>query len=91
MVSLCQCAGRTTHIVFSFHSTEPDVLVDLQQAHWSPLLEWARATFDVEIKTASDSFVLEAHPKETLQKLDELLSTFDEWQMAGKLLYSWTA
>ncbi|KAF7796754.1 hypothetical protein EIP86_007937 [Pleurotus ostreatoroseus] len=66
----------------SFHSSEPVSLVELQKIHWDPLLDWARQSFGVEINI-TDSFLPKPHPKETMKKFDELLSTFDPWQMAA--------
>ncbi|KAI0086620.1 ATP12-domain-containing protein [Irpex rosettiformis] len=66
-----------------FHSSDPESLVSLQQTHWVPVLEWASSTFNVEISTATDSFVIPPHPEATIKKFDQVLSTFDPWQMAA--------
>ena len=57
----------------------------MQDQHWRPILDWAQSTFDIEVST-TDSFLLDPHPVETYEKLDELLSGFDNWEMAGKLV-----
>ncbi|KAI0811144.1 hypothetical protein BC629DRAFT_1280920 [Irpex lacteus] len=66
-----------------FHSSEPESLVSLQKTHWLPLLDWANATFRVEISTATDSFLIPPHPESTIKKFDEVLSKFDPWEMAA--------
>ena len=70
-------------VLVSFHSTEPEQLVNLQKEHWEPLLAWARSTFGAEIQIALDSFLLPPHPEGTIDKFDAVLSKFDPWQMAG--------
>ena len=72
-----------SNLVKSFHSSEPDSLVSLQQTHWLPILDWATSTFNVDISTAKDSFVIPPHPESTIKKFDEVLATFDPWEMAG--------
>jgi len=66
----------------SFYQDDPPPLVALQAKHWDPLLHWARTTFDVEIHT-SNSLLLHTQPEKTKHKFDEVLSTFDHWEMAG--------
>lgn len=61
----------------------------LQEKHWVPLLNWAEATFGVEIQKF-DSILFNSQPEATKRKFDELLATFDAWEMAGrqKLFFS---
>ncbi|KAI0691191.1 ATP12-domain-containing protein [Cytidiella melzeri] len=66
-----------------FHSSEPEALVALQQKHWMPILEWAQSTFNIELSTATDSFLVSNHPLDTLKKLDEVLTQFNAWEMAA--------
>lgn len=72
-------------IFISFFQNEPPQLVTLQDKHWVPLLNWARATFDVEIQTF-DSILFNSQPEVTKRKFDELLAKFDAWEMAGRLI-----
>ncbi|KAJ7083831.1 ATP12-domain-containing protein [Mycena crocata] len=65
-----------------FHQDYPPQLVDLQAQHWDPLLSWARSTFGVELHTF-DSILFNSQPEETKAKLDQILSTFDHWEMAA--------
>ncbi|OCH90299.1 ATP12-domain-containing protein [Obba rivulosa] len=65
-----------------YHQNEPEALVALQEAHWKPLLTWARSEFGIDINT-SDSLLLSSQPLETLQKLDQVMAEFDQWEMAA--------
>ncbi|OBZ75918.1 ATP synthase mitochondrial F1 complex assembly factor 2 [Grifola frondosa] len=65
-----------------YHADEPAALVSLQEKHWKPLLDWSRSTFDIEINV-SDSFLFSSQPPDTLRKLDEVMSKFDQWEMAA--------
>ncbi|KAJ7172625.1 ATP12-domain-containing protein [Mycena filopes] len=65
-----------------FYQDYPPQLVDLQTQHWDPLLAWARTTFGVELHTF-DSLLFNSQPDETKSKLDQILSTFDHWEMAA--------
>ena len=68
--------------ILSFFHNNPEPLERLQSEHWTPLLDWARKTFDVEINV-SNSVLSVRQPIETEQKLIKVLESFDQWQMAG--------
>jgi len=65
-----------------FYQDEPPPLVVLQQKYWDPLLNWARSTFDVEIRKF-DSILFNSQPEATKRKFDTLLAQFDPWEMAA--------
>ncbi|KAI0373317.1 ATP12-domain-containing protein [Pilatotrama ljubarskyi] len=65
-----------------YHADEPAVLVELQEAHWKPILDWARETFGVDLKV-SDSLFVPSQPPETMKKFEEILSNFSPWEMAA--------
>ncbi|KAJ7098059.1 hypothetical protein B0H15DRAFT_920738 [Mycena belliarum] len=65
-----------------FYQDYPPQLVDLQAEHWDPLLSWARSTFNVEL-LIFDSLLFNSQPDETKSKMDEILSTFDQWELAA--------
>ncbi|THH32976.1 hypothetical protein EUX98_g1201 [Antrodiella citrinella] len=65
-----------------FHSDGPPGVVKLQQEHWEPLLNWVQQTFDVEVET-TNALLRVRHAPATVQKFDEILATFDPWQMAA--------
>jgi len=67
----------------SFYQDDPPPLVRLQREHWDPLLDWVRAEFDIEIIT-SYSVLFSSQPKASKQKLDQIMTGFDRWQMAGQ-------
>lgn len=76
--------GRRLNVdeISSFFHNIPEPLERLQSEHWTPLLDWARKTFDVEINV-SNSVLSVRQPIETEQKLIKVLESFDHWQMAG--------
>lgn len=67
----------------SFKADEPPPLAALQEKHWDPLLSWVRSTFDIRIESF-ESILFTPQPQETKDKLNEILSGFDQWEMAGK-------
>jgi ATP synthase F1 complex assembly factor 2 len=58
-------------------------LVELQQKHWDPLLEWARSTFDVEIQVFT-SVLFHSQSSETKAKFDAILTEMNPWELAGE-------
>ncbi|KAF7363315.1 Nt-Gln-amidase domain-containing protein [Mycena sanguinolenta] len=65
-----------------FHEDYPPQLVELQIQHWDPLLSWARSTFEVELHTF-DSLLFNSQPEATKSKMDQIMSSFDHWEMAA--------
>ncbi|KAG5652338.1 hypothetical protein H0H81_005359 [Sphagnurus paluster] len=65
-----------------FYQDYPPQLERLQSEHWDPLLEWARTTFGVEINKA-ESLLFSTQPEATKEKLRNVISEFDQWQMAA--------
>ncbi|KAJ6547414.1 hypothetical protein B0H19DRAFT_1165506 [Mycena capillaripes] len=65
-----------------FYQDYPPRLVDLQTRHWDPLLSWARSTFGVDFHTF-ESLLFNSQPNETKSKMDQVLSTFNSWEMAA--------
>jgi ATP synthase F1 complex assembly factor 2 len=55
----------------------------LQSEHWTPLLEWARKTYDIEIKV-SNSILSVRQPAATEQKLLKAMESLDQWSLAGE-------
>ena len=66
----------------SFHADDPPPLVDMQQKHWVPLIEWARNTFRIDLATFH-SVIFHSQSDETKHKLDHVLAALDSWEMAG--------
>ncbi|KAF8188396.1 hypothetical protein BJ912DRAFT_851201 [Pholiota molesta] len=70
-----------TDTICFFHDN-PEPLERLQSEHWTPLLDWARKTYDIEINV-SNSILSVRQPRETEEKLLKVLESFDLWQMAA--------
>ena len=66
----------------SFHETQPEALVRLQDQHWKPLLEWIYSEYNVYV-TAFDSLLGSGHPDETRQRLKDVVFGMNEWEFAG--------
>ncbi|KAG1754466.1 hypothetical protein EDB19DRAFT_656582 [Suillus lakei] len=65
-----------------FHHDDPPPLVELQHKYWDPLLEWARSTFDIDIRVFT-SILLHSQSAETRTKLDAILTEMDPWELAA--------
>ncbi|KZO95722.1 ATP12-domain-containing protein, partial [Calocera viscosa TUFC12733] len=65
-----------------FHEHEKQALVRLQDAHWVPLIEWARDKFGVEIRIFTD-LLGNAQPPDTRKAFEEHIARYDPWQLAA--------
>src|SRR6266498_4048488 len=79
--SLC-CYKTLTFSTISFFHDNPEPLVRLQSENWTPLLDWARKTFDVKINV-SNSISCAEQPEETKEKLSTVLESLNRWELAG--------
>ncbi|KAH9483991.1 ATP synthase mitochondrial F1 complex assembly factor 2 [Psilocybe cubensis] len=70
-----------TDTICFFHDN-PEPLERLQSQHWTPLLEWARKTFDVKLDV-SNSIMSVRQSKETEEKMLKVMESFDQWEMAA--------
>jgi len=70
-----------TDTVCFFHNN-PQPLERLQKEHWSPLLDWACKTYDIQINV-SNSVLSVRQPVETAQKLSQVIKSFNHWEMAA--------
>ncbi|KAF9477375.1 ATP12-domain-containing protein [Pholiota conissans] len=70
-----------TDTICFFHNN-PEPLERLQSEHWTPLLDWARKTYEIEINV-SNSILSIRQPAETEKKLLKVMESFDLWQMAA--------
>ena len=68
----------------SFFEDYPPALVDLQNLHWSPLLDWAREEFKADIRI-SRSLMLSSQSSETKEIFRKVLNDLDAWQLACTL------
>ncbi|BCA60514.1 ATP12 family chaperone protein [Sphingomonas sp. HMP6] len=65
-----------------YRADAPDDLVARQQAAWDPLLDWARARYDVHLETAT-GILHRAQPAATLTRLSEAIATRDAFALAA--------
>ncbi|KAG8681603.1 ATP synthase complex assembly protein atp12 [Ceratobasidium sp. 394] len=65
-----------------FYESHPPALVKLQEEHWTPLLNWARETYQAEINTF-DSILGNSQPAETKAIFAAAIDNFDQWEMAA--------
>ncbi|KAJ3512521.1 hypothetical protein NLJ89_g3470 [Agrocybe chaxingu] len=70
-----------TDTVCFFHNN-PEPLERLQAQHWTPLLDWARKAFDIEI-IVSNSVLSASQPAETREKIKKVMESFNAWEMAA--------
>ncbi len=65
-----------------YRADAPDDLVARQAAAWDPLLDWARARYDVHIETAT-GILHRAQPATTLLRLGEAIAARDAFALAA--------
>lgn len=74
-----------------YHENFPEILTELQDSYWKPILEWTEKTYDVKINTTTDIFAV-TQPDETKAKfkaiIDKMgpleLSAFEKAVMSSK-------
>ncbi|KAJ3351109.1 ATP synthase complex assembly protein atp12 [Allomyces javanicus] len=64
-----------------YHSDHPECLVELQQQHWDPLVDWVRTTFNVELFTTT-SLLAPKQPAATKAVLRAHVDQYTPHQMA---------
>lgn len=65
-----------------YRADAPQALVARQAAAWDPLLEWARARYDVAFRV-TQGIIPVAQPEETLERLGAAVAAFDQFTLAG--------
>ncbi|CAG8445330.1 1116_t:CDS:10 [Funneliformis mosseae] len=65
-----------------YQESYPDSLVELQQRHWVPILNWVQKTYNVEIKTTDGISGLK-QPESTRKKLKDIIENFDSLKLSG--------
>lgn len=73
----------TLRVFYSFHEEFPTQLVRLQDAHWHPLLDWVRNTFDVEV-VVYEGILNTRQPDATILKLGSIVAEYDQFKLAGQ-------
>ncbi|KAJ1824717.1 chaperone [Coemansia sp. RSA 2671] len=64
------------------HEEYPHTLVELQQRHYTPIVEWARKAYGIEISLTSDMFALKQTEQAT-QTLRKVLTEFSPLKLAA--------
>ncbi|EUC67274.1 ATP synthase F1 complex assembly factor-like protein, putative [Rhizoctonia solani AG-3 Rhs1AP] len=65
-----------------FHESRPPALVQLQEEHWNPLLEWVQSTYKIKVNIF-DSLLGNTQPKETKEVLMNEVNKLDQWEIAA--------
>jgi chaperone required for assembly of F1-ATPase len=64
-----------------YRAAEPPALVARQDSVWNPVLDWARARFDVSF-TLVTGIMHQPQPDETLARLSHAVAAYDAWALA---------
>ncbi len=65
-----------------YRADGPAGLIARQAAAWDPLLDWARARYDVAFHV-TQGIIHVAQPSETLERLEAAVAAFDPFTLAG--------
>jgi len=65
-----------------FHEDFPDILVELQDQHWKPILQWIERQYSVEFKVTHGIFPVE-QPQRTKDALRKLVDDMDALELAA--------
>lgn len=75
-------AEYATTDLLCYRAEAPQTLVERQAAAWDPLLDWARARYDVAF-VVTQGILPVAQPDETLARLRAAVMTLDPFVLAG--------
>jgi chaperone required for assembly of F1-ATPase len=64
-----------------YRAADPPDLVARQEAQWNPILDWARARFDVSFIIVT-GIIHQAQPSETVARLAQALGAYAPWTLA---------
>ncbi|KAI8092376.1 uncharacterized protein B0P05DRAFT_577244 [Gilbertella persicaria] len=65
-----------------YHEDFPEVLTELQDKYWTPIIDWIQKTYDVKINTTKDIFAV-TQPEETKAKLRTIIEKMDALELAA--------
>lgn len=65
-----------------YRAAEPPELIRAEEAAWRPLLDWARERYGAELRVTS-GIVPVPQPRESISKLIDALTSFDDMMLAG--------
>ncbi|CCW19740.1 Chaperone required for the assembly of the mitochondrial F1-ATPase [Sphingobium indicum BiD32] len=72
--------GQSDLLCYRAHA--PQTLVERQAAAWDPLLDWARARYDIAFVVTQGILPVD-QPAQTLARLDAAVAAFDPFLLAG--------
>ncbi|KAJ1671529.1 chaperone [Spiromyces aspiralis] len=64
------------------HESHPDILVEMQEKYWQPLIRWAESEFGIKVVTADNIFIMR-QPQESVDKLREVARGFSPLELAA--------
>ncbi|RIA87575.1 hypothetical protein C1645_695944 [Glomus cerebriforme] len=65
-----------------YQESYPDSLVELQQKHWLPILDWVQKTYNIEINITTGISGIR-QPENTRNKLKDIIERFDSLKLSG--------
>jgi chaperone required for assembly of F1-ATPase len=68
--------------VLCYFADAPQILIERQEAQWSPLLQWAGEALGVRLEPAQ-GVVHRAQPRASLERVCELALTLDDFRLTG--------
>jgi chaperone required for assembly of F1-ATPase len=68
--------------LFCYRADDPAELVAEQAAAWDPLLDWARARYDIAF-AVTDGIMPVNQPPATVERLRHAVEALDPWHLAG--------
>lgn len=77
-----QIAAYGASDLLCYRAGEPPELAALQAQSWDPLLDWARARYDVSF-IVTDGIMPVDQPAATLARLSAVVDAIDPWLLAG--------
>ena len=75
-------ASYAENDLLCYRAPEPPELIHAEEAAWRPLLDWVRERYGAELRVTS-GIVPVPQPRESISKLVDALSAFDDMMLAG--------
>jgi ATP synthase F1 complex assembly factor 2 len=65
-----------------YHEEFPEVLTDLQDKYWKPIIDWAQTAYDVKINYTTDIFAI-SQPQETKDKFRAIINNMNALELSA--------
>ncbi|CAO3617390.1 unnamed protein product [Cunninghamella blakesleeana] len=65
-----------------YYEDYPEVLVELQDKYWKPIIQWVSQHYNVQINTTDEIFAVQ-QPQETKDKLRSVVEDMDSYELAA--------